>query len=195
MYKGNQICYHQTNWLECQRNPDIKPIWKYVIWYPDESEWAWQYCVADFDTEEQLKRFAKTIGFEYEWTEIREDGFKSGRISVIFENHSKDKEPCDEWQKYSDMAFHSENKEEQEIGNNWLERHFENKCQAYSINSEHLMIAKPIKALSNGSIVDCYFINDGERVKFYRCNPNAKNFYHPLPLAEHIKYQQEFGSY
>ena len=193
--KGNQICYHQTNWLDCHRNPDIKPVWKYVIWYPDESSWCWQYCVADFDTEEQLKRFAKTIGFEYEWTEIREDGFKQGRISVIFEDHSKDKEPCDEWDKYYNMAFHSEDKEDQEIGNSWLSSHFHDIHQAYSINAEHLKIAKPIKALSNGSIVDCYFINDGERVRFYRCNPNAKDFYKPLTTEEHIKYQKEFGTY
>lgn len=195
MLKGNQICYHQTNWLECQRNPDIKPVWKYVIWYPDESSYSWQYCVASFETEEQLKRFADTIGFTYEWTSKRYDGFKSGRISVVFENTSRDNEPCIEWQKYYDMAFHSGSKEDQEIGNNWLERHFENKCQAYSINSEHLMIAKPIKALSNGSIVDCYFINDGKRVKFYRCNPNAKDFYKPMSLEEHIMYQREHGTY
>lgn len=195
MLKGNQICYHQTNWLDCQRNPDIKPVWKYVIWYPDESSWCWQYCVASFETEKQLKAFAQTIGFEYEWTEIREDGFKSGRISVIFENESKDKEPADEWEKYYHMAFRSEDEKENAAGLEWLDSHFENKCQAYGINSENLKRAKKIKALSNGSIVDCYFVNDGNRVKFYRCNPNAKKFYHPLSLEEHIKYHREHGSF
>lgn len=195
MLKGNQICYHQTNWLDCQRNPNIEPIWKYVIWYPDESSWSWQYCVASFDSEDQLKSFADTIGFTYEWTSERYDGFKTGRISVVFENHSKDKEPCDEWQKYYDMAFHSDNEEENEIGNKWLAEHFLNECQAYSINLENLKRAKKIKALSNGSIVDCYFVNDGKRVKFYRCNPNAKKFYHPLSLEEHIKYHREHGSF
>ena len=55
--------------------------------------------------------------------------------------------------------------------------------------------AKLIKALSNGSIVDCYFTNDGKTIKFYRPNPNAKNVYKPLPLKEHIEYQKQYGVY
>lgn len=193
--KGNQICYHMKNFLEHQRNPEITPEWEYVIWYPDESSWSWQYCIADFKTEEQLKRFAETIGFTYEWTEERYDGFKSGRISVVIESQSKDKEPCDEWDKYYNMAFHSEDYVERKIGNSWLKNHFHDKCQAYSMNAANFKIAKPIKALSNGSIVDCYFINNGKRVRFYRCNPNAKDFYKPLSTEEHIMYQKEFGCY
>ncbi len=55
--------------------------------------------------------------------------------------------------------------------------------------------AKPIKALSNGSIVTCYYYNDGETVTLYRPNPNAKEIYHPLTIEQHIKHQQVYGSY
>ena len=195
MLKGNQICYQQCNWLDCQRNPKIEPVWKYVIWYPDESEWSWQYSIASFDTEDQLKAFADAIGFTYEWTSERYGGFKSGRISVVFESQSVDKEPKGKWEEYYNKAFFSEDKSENEAGLSWLNIHFDDICQAYSINSENLRNAKRIKALSNGSIVDCLFTNDGERVKFYRCNPNAKKYYKPLSLKEHIKYQREHGTY
>ena len=55
--------------------------------------------------------------------------------------------------------------------------------------------AKPIKALSNGSIVTCYFVNDGEAIIFYRPNPNAHAVYHPLSIEEHIAHQKVYGSY
>ena len=55
--------------------------------------------------------------------------------------------------------------------------------------------AKPIKALSNGSIVTCYFTNDGETIRFYRPNPNAKQVYHPLTVEEHIAHRRIYGSY
>lgn len=85
--------------------------------------------------------------------------------------------------------------------------------------------AKPIKALSNGSIVTCYFTNDGESITMYRPNPNAteenknryrtveeyenavKNriyypnsldfdaVYKPLPLDQHIAHYKTYGSY
>lgn len=48
--------------------------------------------------------------------------------------------------------------------------------------------AKPFKALSNGSIVDCYFLNDGETIHIYRPNPNAKEVYKPLSLEDHIDF-------
>lgn len=85
--------------------------------------------------------------------------------------------------------------------------------------------AKPIKALSNGSIVTCYFVNDGKNITIYRPNPNAtaenKNryktkeeyekavsnrvyypnslefdaVYDPLPLDEYTKYRNRYGTY
>ena len=48
--------------------------------------------------------------------------------------------------------------------------------------------AKPFKAPSNGSIVDCYFLNDGETIHIYRPNPNAKEVYKPLSLEDHIDF-------
>jgi hypothetical protein len=85
--------------------------------------------------------------------------------------------------------------------------------------------AKPIKALSNGSIVTCYFTNDGESIRMYRPNPNAteenknryrtveeyenavKNriyypnslefdaVYKPLPIDQHIAHCKIYGTY
>lgn len=55
--------------------------------------------------------------------------------------------------------------------------------------------AKPIKALSNGSVVTCYFTNDGKTIRFYRPNPNAKRVYHPLSVVDHIAHRRIYGSY
>lgn len=55
--------------------------------------------------------------------------------------------------------------------------------------------AKPIKALSNGSFVTCYFLNDGKIVHWYRPNPNCKNVYKPMTLQQHIKHREVYGLY
>ena len=55
--------------------------------------------------------------------------------------------------------------------------------------------AKPIKATSNGSIVTCYFHNDGKTIRFYRPNPNAHAVYHPMPLQDHLAHRRIYGSY
>lgn len=55
--------------------------------------------------------------------------------------------------------------------------------------------AKPIKAHCNGSIVTCYYLNDGKNIHWYRPNPNAKNVYKPLNIEEHIKHNRIYGSY
>ena len=55
--------------------------------------------------------------------------------------------------------------------------------------------AKPIKALSNGSIVTCYFTNDGETIRIYRPNPNAKDVYKPLTTEQHITHCRIYGTY
>jgi hypothetical protein len=55
--------------------------------------------------------------------------------------------------------------------------------------------AKPIKALSNGSIVTCYFTNDGDTIRIYRPNPNAKEVYKPLTTKQHIAHCRIYGTY
>lgn len=55
--------------------------------------------------------------------------------------------------------------------------------------------AKPIKALSNGSIVTCYYVNDGKTITIYRPNPNAKAIYHPLCIDQHIAHTKVYGKY
>lgn len=50
--------------------------------------------------------------------------------------------------------------------------------------------AKPTKALGNGDIVDCFFVNKNDVLTIYRPNPNAKEIYHPLSLEEHLRYQE-----
>ena len=54
---------------------------------------------------------------------------------------------------------------------------------------------KPIKALSNGSIVTCYYLDAGDRIEFYRPNPNAKEVYKPLNTDLHIAHMKIYGSY
>ena len=55
--------------------------------------------------------------------------------------------------------------------------------------------AKPIKALSNGGIVTCYFTNDGQTIKFYRPNPNSSDSYSPLSIEDHITHVRIYGLY
>lgn len=55
--------------------------------------------------------------------------------------------------------------------------------------------AKKIKGLSNGAIVDCFYIIKKDNILFYRPNPNAKRVYRPLSVEEHIKFQSENGIY
>lgn len=55
--------------------------------------------------------------------------------------------------------------------------------------------AKPIKALSNGRIVTCYYLNDGDTIHFYRPNPNAEDVYKPLPLKSDLEHRKTYGIY
>ena len=55
--------------------------------------------------------------------------------------------------------------------------------------------AKKIKALSNGSIVDCYYTTNRKEVIFWRPNPNAKDIYKPLSLEKHIEHEKIHGIY
>ena len=66
----------------------------------------------------------------------------------------------------------------------------------YFWNKEDLPAgARPIKALSNGSIVTCYFLNDGDTVTIYRPNPNAADVYDPMNISQHVAHCQVYGSY
>lgn len=194
--KGNRVTYYQSNFLECQRNPDIVPEGIYAIWYADETEWSFTYHVASFETEEQLKTFADKLGFTYSWEEEREDGFKSGRCSVVIENESKDDVVQAEWGKNFQKAFdENSSKRAREKASLWLNNCWKDIHQAYSISQENLAKATKFKCLSNGSIVDGYFLNDGQRIKIYRCNPNAKDFYKPLSTEDHINFQRMYGCF
>lgn len=53
--------------------------------------------------------------------------------------------------------------------------------------------AKKFKGLSNGSLVDCYYIHTENGAEIYRPNPNAKEVYKPLSLEEHLEFQRVNG--
>lgn len=50
--------------------------------------------------------------------------------------------------------------------------------------------AKKIKGLSNGSIVDCYYINESSVLTVFRPNPNDEDIYKPMDIEEHLDYQR-----
>lgn len=77
-----------------------------------------------------------------------------------------------------------------------IDRKFDNRCGGGFWKLEQIPAgAKPIKALSNGSIVTCYYTNDGETIKIHRPNPNAKEVYKPLAIPQHIEHQRIYGCY
>lgn len=55
--------------------------------------------------------------------------------------------------------------------------------------------AKKFWGHSNGCLVTCYFVNDGETIHIYRPNPNAKEVYNPMSLAEELKWKREMGGF
>lgn len=57
------------------------------------------------------------------------------------------------------------------------------------------VLARPVKLLSNGSIVTGYVWNDGTTIHIYRPNPNAKEVYKPMSLEDHISYQKIMGMF
>lgn len=48
--------------------------------------------------------------------------------------------------------------------------------------------AKPLFAMSNGSMVQCYVSNDGDTITTWRPNPNSKAVFNPLPFEEAKRY-------
>lgn len=172
---GNKISFYVRNWQERRGNPSIAPEWVYAVWYADDTGYSHLYHVATFRTQRQLDDFAEMMGFSYQWTEERDDGYKSGRISARIDRNAFDKVSENELAEYGEK--------EKAI------------YLAYGIRAEYQGKATKFKSLSNGSIVDNYFLNDGKDILIYRCNPNRKEFYKPLPLREHINFQQIFGIY
>ena len=87
--------------------------------------------------------------------------------------------------------------EEEEARNGVVLKWFNGKItDLYFTNKKQLPKgAKSIKALSNGSIVKCYYFRDGANLLFYRPNPNYKNIYKPLSLKKHIAYTSKNGTF
>lgn len=189
--KGNPISYYDRNASYRINNPDIEPDFVYAIWYPQSSGWCYQYHLASFKTLKQLKNFAILLDFTFEFDEEKKEGFCNKTIY----NEFKDKDIECTVNRAFDMAFHSEDLHENEIGNLFLEHHFKDINFAYNMNSESLAVAKPFLSLSNGHIVENYFVSTDEEVRIYRCNPNAKDFYKPLSLNEQIAFSKEKGVY
>lgn len=123
------------------------------------------YYFAEFDTVEQLDFFAQTLGFTYEQYDERVSN------------------PGDRYY-YGVMRFYqlSHSINFPSYGGFWKLSELPNGV-------------KPIKALSNGSIVTCYHFNDGRTIHFFRPNPNAKDIYAPLSIEEHIQHQKTYGIY
>ncbi len=53
---------------------------------------------------------------------------------------------------------------------------------------------EPFQALSNGYIVTCYFVNDGETITIYRPNPHSR-LYDPMSLFERMGFVKRHGLY
>ena len=49
------------------------------------------------------------------------------------------------------------------------------------------------KGLSNGSIVDCYVLVDGDKTTIYRPNPNSVELYKPMNIKEHANFVRDNG--
>ncbi len=55
--------------------------------------------------------------------------------------------------------------------------------------------ARRFRALSNGSIVWCWWKRTGNRIDIWRPNPNARKVYRPLDLDRHIAFSRRNGTY
>lgn len=54
---------------------------------------------------------------------------------------------------------------------------------------------KRIKALSNGSVVDCYISQKRGVISLFRPNPNSKRLYKPMDLDQQIQHKKNRGIY
>lgn len=126
------------------------------------------YYFAEFPSIEAFKLFAHTIGFDYTFDHM--DSCDNHLfISYFTVNRNFVEGKPHKWAGWDFEYF-------------WSKDELPSGC-------------KPILGFSNGSLVTCYFTNDGETVTIFRPNPNATEVYHPLPLDEHITYMQTVGGF
>lgn len=118
---------------------------------------------ARFSNFKQFRKFAKLLGFKYKLLDRKKYYWFS----------------CGQ-EKNKNVLFLQMSHEIKEMGYFWNLPELPEGCQH-------------IKALSNGSMVDCYFKNVGDYIEFYRPNPNAKNVYKPLSLEDRIIFIRENG--
>lgn len=118
---------------------------------------------AEFNSQEQLDIFAKTLGFTYEL--ISESAWLGNKGNT-----------------YKEYRMSKNIVEPFGFGGFW-------KLDDLPEG------VKPIKALSNGSIVTCYYRSLDDVIEFYRPNSNAKEIYHPLNTELHISHRKIYGSY
>lgn len=144
-------------------HPECGKDFIYAIW---DINWEYQYHFASFKTKKQLDNFAKKLGFKYK---LYKDNFGriTGRANKVLKSPKV-------W-----TILHNED--------------YKPINRAYTITDTELKQAKQIYALCNGSTVPCYYVTTKTHVLIYRPNPNCKEFYKPLSIEEHIKYQEENG--
>lgn len=189
MFNGNKITYYNRYFIECEKDPEIKPEYIYAIWRLD---YPHMYHIASFKTIEQLDAFAKMFSFQYEWDEEQE-GYKDGHISRRLVE-AKDTVESSYWLDKMCEAADKGDCDGYKVAGKRHDAAFNTMCGAYAISPERLSKAKWFKGLSNGSIVDNLYVDEGDEVRIYRCNPNSKEFYHPMPLEEHIEWERIHGT-
>ena len=93
------------------------------------------------------------------------------------------------------LGFKTEKSREEEISDNFSMKWLEGEITNISFTKKEQLPkkAKAIKALSNGSIVKCYYLRQGKELLFFRPNPNCKEIYKPLSIKKHIKHVLKYG--
>lgn len=64
---------------------------------------------------------------------------------------------------------------------------------AYGISEENLMAAKTFQSVANGRIGNNLFVNDGSRIKIYRCSPYNQEFFKSLSFPERLQFKATYG--
>lgn len=122
---------------------------------------GWQWHIGSVKNEEQLKDLLNFLEIEITGIQSQVEYETTGKITYY--NLSKNiNSPCD--------------------GGYWNLEQLEEMSKGEKL--------KKIKGLSNGSIVDCY-IGIGENIiNVYRPNPNAKEVYKEMELAQELDYRR-----